>query len=109
MSKSLVKRYKNNKQLRAVRIRAKVKANSELPRLSVFRSNKYIFAQLIDSIKGNSLTGVRGQKPEEVGKKIAEQAIKLGMKKIVFDRGPYSYHGRVKALADAAREAGLKF
>ena len=77
-------------------------------RLSVFKSSKYIYAQLIDQT-GKSLTGVKGKKAEETGKKIGEKAIKLNIKEVVFDRGAYQYHGQVKLLADAARAAGLVF
>ncbi len=87
------------------------------PRLSVFRSDKNIYAQIIDDAEGKTVAaasslGGKGSTRDaaaEVGRKIAEAAIKAGVKDVVFDRGPYVYHGRVKALADAAREAGLNF
>ena len=94
------------------------------PRLSVFRSGKHIYAQVIDDLKGHTLasassadealkgklkTGADKSAASEVGKLIAERAIKAGVSTVVFDRGGYMFHGRVKALADAAREGGLTF
>ena len=103
------------------RIRAKVSGTSQKPRLSVFRSNKDIYAQLIDDATGTTLAsansrqkdlaGNKGTKVEQsalVGRAIAEKAKSLGIEIAVFDRGGYLYHGRVKAVADGAREAGLK-
>jgi large subunit ribosomal protein L18 len=102
------------------RIRGKVVGTAERPRLAVFRSNKGIFAQLIDDESGKTLAGAswlglksfKGSKTEqatEVGKAVAEAAKKAGIESVVFDRGGYLYHGRVKALAEGAREGGLKF
>ena len=103
------------------RIRKIVSGNATKPRLSVFRSNKEINAQLIDDITGNTLVAVssrekkiasKGTKIEVaslVGKALAEKATKAGIETVAFDRNGYLYHGRVKALADSAREAGLKF
>ncbi|MEM2915481.1 MAG: 50S ribosomal protein L18 [Candidatus Bathyarchaeia archaeon] len=105
------------------RIRKKVRGTAEKPRLSVYISDKHIYAQLINDEKGETLAsastllkelreeGVRAniEGATKVGKLIAERARKLGIESIVFDRGGFKYHGRVKALADAAREAGLKF
>ena len=103
------------------RIRGKVQGTAERPRLAVFRSNKGIFAQLIDDESGKTLAGAswlglpksfKGNKTEqaaEVGKRVAEAAKKAGVEEVVFDRGGYLYHGRVKALAEGAREGGLKF
>jgi len=94
------------------------------PRLSVFRSGKYIYAQVIDDQQGNTVAAASSLEKDlksrlksqgdsaaavEVGKLIAERAVKAGITDVVFDRGGYKYHGRVKALADAAREAGLAF
>jgi large subunit ribosomal protein L18 len=98
-------------------IRKKVSGTSERPRLAVFRSNKEIYAQIIDDVAGNTLASAsscdaKGTKTEQatvVGKLIAETAKKAGVDTVVFDRGGFLYHGRVKALADSAREAGLKF
>ena len=106
------------------RIRGRVSGTSERPRLNVFRSNAHIYAQVIDDTRGHTLAaastvdaGLRPQlaentKQEEaklVGRLIAERARAAGIEQVVFDRGGYKYHGRVRALADAAREAGLKF
>ena len=105
---------------RHARVRAKISGTAEAPRLCVYRSNKNIEAQLIDDTKGNTLVssssmslklenGSNIEAAQKVGKDIAEKAIAKGLKKIVFDRSGYIYHGRVKALAEAAREAGLEF
>ena len=103
------------------RIRKIVSGDSARPRLSVFRSNKGIDAQLIDDVNGKTLVAVssrekgidaKGTKIEvatNVGKALAEKATKAGIESVAFDRNGYLYHGRVKALADGAREAGLKF
>jgi len=106
------------------RIREKVAGSKERPRLNVYRSLNHIYAQLIDDAEGITLAaastvsgGKKGAKrtggnlasAKEIGKGIAQQAIEKGIKKVVFDRGGYLYHGRIKALADAAREAGLEF
>jgi large subunit ribosomal protein L18 len=109
------------------RIRKRLLGTTERPRLNVYRSVNHIYAQVIDDAKGVTLVsatsvekgkGVKGDKrptggnvssAKEVGKMIAERAKDKGIKKVVFDRGGYLYHGRVKALADAAREAGLEF
>lgn len=92
-------------------MRAKVKGTAKVPRLCVFRSNKYIYAQLIDDEKARSLALLKGKlgDAKEVGKEIAKKAIEKKINKVVFDRGGYKYHGRVKALAEGAREAGLSF
>ncbi|MGB1037693.1 MAG: 50S ribosomal protein L18 [Bacteroidia bacterium] len=100
------------------RIRSKVQGTAEVPRLCVFRSNKAIYVQLIDDSKGSTLLAVssqgmdKGSKTEiakEVGKSVAEKAIANGIENVKFDRNGYLYHGRVKNLADGAREGGLKF
>ncbi len=104
------------------RIRKIVHGTGDRPRLSVFRSNKEIYAQIIDDVKGITLAAtsskdktlkvVKGTKTEiaaQVGKTIAEKAKKVGIETVSFDRGGYLYHGRVKSLAESAREAGLKF
>lgn len=113
---------KNDRRLRIKRrIRKIVTGTTEQPRLAVFRSNKEIYAQIINDATGATLVSAsskqkdikaKGTKTEiaaTVGKAIAEKAIKAGIKTIAFDRGGYLYHGRVKALAEAAREGGLKF
>lgn len=102
------------------RIREKISGTAERPRLNVYRSLNHIYAQLIDDAKGETIvssstlaakipTGGNVAAAREVGKLVAEQAIARGVKKVVFDRGGYLYHGRIKALADGAREAGLEF
>lgn len=103
---------------RRKRIRAKIFGTADMPRLSVFRSNKYITAQLVDDSKGVTLAGATSksiagksvlEKAKAVGVSIAEQAKTKKVSKAVFDRGGYLYTGSVKAIADGAREAGLKF
>lgn len=109
------KRYRRHK-----RVRAKIKGTAKVPRLCVFKSAKHIYAQLIDDEKGKTLASVRDLEIKktkdkktslatEIGKLIAKKAIEKKINKVVFDRGGYKYHGKVKALADGAREAGLKF
>lgn len=99
------KRYTQRKR----RVRAKMLNNIKRPRLSIFRSNKYIYAQIIDDIKMITLASAKGEDPKKVGEEIAKKAIKLKIKNVVFDRGAFRYHGRVKAVALAAREGGLNF
>ena len=109
---------------RHARIRAKVKGVTSRPRLCVFRSLNHIYAQVIDDQKGHTLVSastlspeIRGDKvgklktdkAELVGSMIAKQALSAGIKQVTFDRGGYKYHGRVEALAEAARQGGLKF
>jgi large subunit ribosomal protein L18 len=106
------------------RIRKKVNGTESRPRLCVFRSNKHIYAQIVDDSKGTTLTAAstldadaKGEvknggnvaAAKAVGKIVAKRALEKGIQSVLFDRGGYIYHGRVKALADAAREAGLKF
>jgi large subunit ribosomal protein L18 len=105
-----------------MRIRKRLTGTTAAPRLSVFRSNKEIYAQIIDDVKGTTLAAASSREKELAGKKvnkteqaklvgeaIAKKATAAGISSVVFDRGGYLYHGRVKALAEAAREAGLKF
>ncbi|MBT4277796.1 50S ribosomal protein L18 [Candidatus Falkowbacteria bacterium] len=104
------------------KVRSKIFGDSQRPRLSVFRSNKYIFLQLIDDKNGKTLASVKDseikniqkikgkvKRAYEAGKLLAEKAKKADIKNVVFDRGGYKYHGRVKAVAEGARENGLKF
>jgi large subunit ribosomal protein L18 len=102
------------------RIRQKMQGTAERPRLNVYRSLNHIYAQIIDDAAGETLvsastlsaklkTGGNVAAAKEVGKLVAEEARKKGIKRVVFDRGGYLYHGRLKALADAARESGLEF
>ncbi len=118
---------KNNKTFRRNRIRQRIKkvvsGTSDYPRLSVFRSNKEIYCQLIDDVSGKTIVQTSSRDKSiadlklksnieisfNVGKSVAELALKKGIDKIKFDRGGYLYHGRVKSLADGAREGGLKF
>jgi large subunit ribosomal protein L18 len=102
------------------RVRAKVRGTADRPRLAVYRSNRGIAAQVIDDVAGRTLAAASSQDsalakakrvelPAHVGKLVAERAKEAGVASVVFDRGGYLYHGRVKALADAAREHGLEF
>ena len=102
------------------RVRAKVRGTAERPRLSVFRSNKGLFAQLIDDVDGRTVAAVNWTEPEfrslasmeqakAVGQALAKRAKEAGVESCVFDRGGYQYHGRVKALAEGARSGGLNF
>lgn len=79
------------------------------PRLTIFKSNKSLYAQIIDDIKGVTLVAMKGSDPKEVGLGIAKKAKLKKIKKIVFDKGGYIYHGKIKAVADGAREGGLEF
>ncbi|GBD15364.1 50S ribosomal protein L18 [bacterium HR26] len=119
------KRHLSPRKRRHLRVRAKVSGTPERPRLNVFRSNEHIYAQIIDDTVGHTLVAastlekeVRERFPAEhpkvaearvVGQVIGERARAKGITRVVFDRGGYKYHGRVKALADGAREAGLEF
>ena len=117
----ITKTQKNQKRVRIHdRIRKKITGTDERPRLSIYRSTAHIYVQIIDDRKGATLvsastveakskTGGNLAAAKEVGKAVAGKAKAKGITKVVFDRGGYLYHGRVKALADAAREAGLQF
>lgn len=119
----MVKSSKSNEQRlkRHRRVRGKISGTPERPRLNVFRSNKHIYAQIIDDVKGVTLaaassmekdfegTGGNKDAARKVGQLIAERAKAKSIETVVFDRGGYLYHGRVKELADGARESGLKF
>lgn len=114
---------KNIKKAKRVRRHAKIRVHvvgtKDVPRLSVFKSNKYMYAQLINDDKAETIVAatsieLKGKKTKvvqasEVGKAVAKKAIEKGVNKVVFDRGGFAYTGRVKALADGAREGGLKF
>lgn len=111
---------KNAKKQRKIRISSVLKGTAERPRLSVFRSNKHMHAQLIDDQKHvtilgateRNVTGISGNKTEKakkIGMELANLAKKKNITKVIFDKGSYRYHGRVKALADGAREGGLQF
>jgi large subunit ribosomal protein L18 len=118
------KRLSKQRQIRAWRVRKRVRGTSERPRLTVFRSNKHIYAQIVDDGQSHSLvaasTAEAGICPKGtnggnkaaaagVGKAIASRALEKGIKQVAFDRGKYRYHGRIAALAEAARAAGLDF
>ncbi len=114
MSRSDVRKIKH------VRVRAKVNGTTERPRLNVFRSNAHIHVQIIDDVKGVTLVsastvemklenGSNIEAAKQVGQEVAKRAIAKNIENVVFDRGGYLYHGRIKAVAEAAREAGLKF
>lgn len=118
-------KQQSSKERRKIRTRSRIKLLGRKRKLTVFRSNRYIWAQIVDLVSGKSLVGLsdRGlmkkkqslakltktERAFEVGKELAKKAVKLGIKRVAFDRGPYRYHGRVKALAEGARAGGLKF
>ena len=121
LSLSLIHIYKNEARLRRHRrVRNKISGTAARPRLDVFRSAKHIYAQIIDDEQGVTLVsastmdkdfngnGGNVEAAAEIGKKVAAKALEKGITEVVFDRGGYVYHGRVKALADGAREGGLK-
>ena len=109
------------RQRRHYRVRRKIRGSAERPRLAVFRSNRYIYAQVIDDDAGRTLASASSREASlrertltaataaEVGKLIAARSKDAGVGRVVFDRGGFAYHGRVKALAEAAREEGLEF
>jgi len=120
----ITKGDKNKARLkRHLRVRKKIQGTTLRPRLNIFRSSKHMYAQIIDDLKGVTLVAASTQDKDltdlgnggnvesarKVGELIAKRAKESGIEKVVFDRGGYLYHGRVKALADAAREAGLEF
>lgn len=108
-----------NKQRRKLRVRARINANADQPRLCVHRTNQHIYAQIIDDQNHKTLAassdiilktkGTPTEIAQAVGQDIAEKAKKAGVKSIIFDRGKFAYHGRIKALAEGARQAGLQF
>ena len=117
---SKIRRPKGRQELRYrrhLRVRKRVSGTAERPRLVVFRSLKHIYAQLVDDstsrtlamVSDHKLTGKKSEKSTEVGKLIAQKAKDAGYSSVVFDRAGYRYHGRVKAVADGAREGGLEF
>ena len=105
----MIKKYSRPSQKRAVRIRSKIRQLAGRPRLSVFRSLKYIYAQIIDDTQGVTLVAARGQKAAAVGTELAKKAQLKKIIEVVFDRGSYRYLGQVRQLAEAARQGGLKF
>lgn len=122
--RSIARERLQSRRKRHRRIRRRVSGNAARPRLCIFRSHLHIYAQVVDDDRGETIAGASSQSPElrggvkgktktetsrMVGKLIAERLLAKGVKKVSFDRGGYLYHGRVKALAEGAREAGLKF
>lgn len=114
-----VVRTRRRKRIR-MGIRRKISGSGQIPRLSVFRSNKGLYVQLIDDASGKTLVSASTvelgesiksnvEASKKLGEKVAEKALAAGIKKIVFDRGGYLFHGKIKALADSAREKGLEF
>ena len=112
---------KNQKLRRQIRVRSKIRGTEKRPRLSVFRSNRFVYAQLINDEIGKTIVGVsekhlkqnllsgKRERAKGVGILLAKKAIDKKIKKVVFDRGRYSYHGRISAIAKGAREGGLEF
>lgn len=120
MLKKIVKN--DNRKARHIRVRKKISGTLQKPRLNIYRSGSHIYAQIIDDIQGNtlvsastldksaSLTSTRNKEAAKfVGELVAKKALEKGIEEVVFDRGGYIFHGRVKELADSARAAGLKF
>jgi len=115
----MAKTLKEKRQTKHLRVRVKISGTAQRPRLNVFKSNKAIYAQIIDDVAGKTLVSASTQtlkiannnieSSKKVGSEVAKLAKAAGIEAVVFDRGGYVYHGKVKALADAAREAGLKF
>ena len=119
----MIKKVSSNKARlkRHARIRRKISGTAETPRLNVFRSNSGIYAQIIDDVSGKTLAaastldkgfdggGTKKEQSKRVGEAIAKKAADAGVKRVIFDRGGYQYHGRVKELAEGARESGLEF
>lgn len=119
--KNIQEKINFNRNLRKKRTRAKIFGTAQKPRLSIFRSNRYTYAQLINDEKGNTLAEAstkklisakqkisKSKQAEMLGELLAEKALALGIKKACFDRGAYQYHGRIKAAAEAARKKGLQ-
>lgn len=115
-----MRNQREKRHVRHKRIRARISGTADRPRLCVFRSGKHIYAQLVDDEKAKTIAvasdlelkksrGTKIDKAKEAGKLIAEKAKDLKIERVVFDRGGYKYHGRVKSLAEGAREGGLKF
>lgn len=117
MKKKLIHRIKRHRK-----VRAKIKGTNKIPRVSVFRSNRHVFVQLIDDTMGKTILsntvktkskavpkGTKTNVASKIGEMIAQKAKEKGIKKVVFDRGGYKYHGRVKALAEGLRKGGLEF
>ena len=117
---AIQKRLNKRRERRANHVRRRLRGTSERPRLTVFRSHKHVYAQIIDDEAGRTLCSASSkvldmgygggvEAARAVGESLGKKAAELSIKQVGFDRGPYKYHGRVKALADAARKAGLSF
>lgn len=110
---NIIHRINNQRKRRRIRTRARIKGSAEKPRLCIFRSNTRVYVQLIDDQAGKTLFSAQDAKgikqAEALGKKVAEAARKVNITQALFDRGAYRYHGKVKAIAEAARTAGLNF
>lgn len=116
---SIHRKVKNGRKRRAFHVRNRLRLDTVLPRISVFRSSRYIYAQIIDDAQHSTLVScsslvmdIPGNKSEVakgVGRELAKLALQKGIERVAFDRGRFLYHGRVKALADGAREGGLQF
>lgn len=114
-----IKNKKSKREMRRKRVRAKIKGTTERPRISIFKSNKHFYIQLIDDVSGKTLASVSDKEikikknkmanAKELGKVLAKKALELGFNSAVFDRGGYKFHGVVLELASGAREGGLKF
>ncbi|MEX1068576.1 MAG: 50S ribosomal protein L18 [Patescibacteria group bacterium] len=114
----MIKKINQQREIRIKRVRGRISGTAKRPRLSVFRSGKHTYAQLIDDEKGVTLVsasdlgakgGTKGERAAAMGKELAEKALKAKIKEVLFDRRAYAYHGRVRRVAEAAREGGLKF
>jgi large subunit ribosomal protein L18 len=106
----MIKRYKLKKLHRTIRTKFRIlKGSKALYKLVARRSNKYISAQVVNLKSGATVVGVKAKKASQVGAEIAKKAIKAKIKEVVFDRGAYKYHGRIKQMAESAKEAGLHF
>lgn len=99
---------KRNRKIRKTRVRGKIAGTETRPRLSIFRSNKFIYGQVINDEKSHTMVAASGADSKEVGSRLAQRLIKKKIKNVVFDRSGYKYHGRAKALADAVRAGGVK-
>ncbi len=120
INKEKIKERRRERLRKKIKLKQKILGAAEVPRLVVFRSSKHIYAQIVNDIEGKIITSAsslklrdekktKTEKAVEVGKMIAEKCLALGIKKVKFDRNKYKYHGRVKALAESARNHGLEF
>lgn len=103
------KKIRSNRDKRRAKVRAHISGTAKRPRLSVYKSNKMVYAQLVDDEKAVTLASAKGVNSNKVGREIAEKALAKKIKEIVFDRGGYLYTGKISTLASSARDTGLKF